>query len=320
MSTLRFGLLGLGRFGQHYARLLQDMPGVELAAVATRSSETLQRSTDLPAAVLKTTDVGEIMRDISIDCVVIATPPSTHVSLAKAALEAGKHVMLEKPMATNIDEARAVRDHVRKSRQTFMVGHQYVYNEYIQHLHEQIRQEKFGKIKCVIWNHLYSGLMRNDVGCFRDAGTHALSVLHYLFDPWNIVTVQASGVDVYKPGRDDYATATITFEHGLRANITTSWLVPERVRTLTVIGEKGQALFDDIATQAKLKYFCQSRGPAPQNTPRVIPSVTAHEPLRNELEHFVQCVRTGETPLTGIANSYGIEQWLDVIYHQMTSQ
>ena len=326
MKVLRFGLLGLGNFGKHYVRLLQELEGVKLIAVANTSKEVFHGiKNPLPQSVIKTTDPLQIINNREIDCVVIATPPSTHFSLAQKAINAGKNVLLEKPMVTNLGEAKELMSIVEKSNNTFMVGHQYLYNDHIRYLKKEIEGGSLGSIYTVIADHVYFGPIRYDVGCFLDAGTHILSLIHYLFNPEKIAKVSGNSVKFNKKGCDDFTQVTVNFENSLIVNMRTSWFIPEKVRKFTIVGEKGIGVFDDLAEKEKLKFFYR---PYPQTTTSgthshfltelskiqpVVPVVIDHEPLRNELEHFIDCIRKRETPLTGIKDSYVIAEWIDTI-------
>ena len=288
MAPLRFGLIGLGRFGKHYDRLLREIPGVELASVATRHSE------------IRTQD---IFVDKNIDAVVIATPPSTHAGLILEALRAGKHVLVEKPMVTSVAEADAVRCELARGI-VFMVGYQYVYNDHIRTLKKLL--PSLGKIHYVRGEHLYNGPRREDVGCFMDASPHHLSLLEYLFKPGDAVTVRGRQLMFTNAERDDFTAATVTFASGLSAHLITSWVAPEKITKLTLVGEQGMAVYNDRAEENKLQVFDSSGTPSS-------PVISAREPLRNELEHFIDCIRTGATPLSNIDLGIRVTKWCENI-------
>ncbi len=307
MRPLRFGLLGLGYFGRNYVRLLQGIKGAQLAAVAARTEETLsQFKSSLPASVLKTNDASSVLKNPDIDCVVIATPPSTHLAFAKQALEQGKHVLVEKPMVPSLDDAKTLKAAVSKSGSTFMVGHQYVYNDYIRYLHEAIKGNSLGSVKYVCGEHL-GFQVRQDIGCLWDAAPHQLSMLHYLFNPGKIAEVIGSSAAISSSGFDDFAAAAVRFESGLLSTIIVSCSGSQKVRKLTIVGDKKVAVFDDDATKDKLKFFSQSSS----NSESI--RLSAKEPLLNELEYFIHCINSSEKPLTGISGSYAVIEWLDKI-------
>lgn len=312
INSLRFGVIGTGYFGKHYVRLLNEIEGAELIATANRSSG--------PEIVLN---------NPQIDCVVIATPVSTHFDLAKRALEAGKHVLVEKPMTASLREAEALQEIVRKSGRIFMAGHQYLYNDYVRHLKTRIDEGILGRVKYVFAEHLYHGPIRYDVGCFWETATHELAVIDYLFGSQKIKDVRGKALDFYGSGRDDFTTAVVTFASGISATIITSWFYPEKVRRMVIGGEKGLAIFDERNPAGALQ-FIHTAYPAAQDLgersyffkiaddKKTIPQIKAGEPLRNELEHFIECVRSGAAPLTDIEHGVRITRYLDTIMNSLS--
>lgn len=311
MSLLRFGLIGFGRFGRHYARLLQTTPGVELVAVCTSSMESFKASaTVLAPGIITTTDIAEIFGDQTINCVVIATPLVTHFDLIMSALKAGKHVLVEKPMVLTVDQAHAVKKVVANQSRIFMVGFQYFYNDHIRYLKGVL--ESLGKIQYFRGENLYCSPIRSDVGCFQDAGVHDLAILEYFFPGQQF---SASGVrhSISQSERDDFASATLRYKNGLTAELSTSWFWPEKIRKITIVGDRGMAIFDDRLEHDKLSlwklpYPHVSNGFSPhshvidfeEEAAYIKPTIDARESLLNELEHFINCVRNGKQPFTDI--------------------
>ncbi len=319
---MRFGLLGLGYFGKNYLRLLQEIDGIELAAVAAKTKKSLDElSGNIPKTAKRTTNAAAILNDAAIDAVVIATPPATHAELAAKALKNGKHVLLEKPLAGNLSDAKKIMTAANKSKAAFMVGHQYIYNDYIGWLHDNI--SSLGKVSRVIAEHLYPGPVRSDIGCLWDAGTHQLSIIQYLLEPGKLISARGKRVciDLFNEkgqsknrrlkGIDDMAAVALTFESGLDAKITVTWLSPRKIRRLTIIGSEKTAIFDDVKEKDKLTIVDRKSGKT------IAPKIAAREPLRNEVEQFIRCIKTGEKPLTGIESSYEITEWLDKISRSM---
>lgn len=314
MKTLRFGLLGLGYFGRNYVRLLQGISGVQLAAVSARTEETLsQFSSALPGAVLKTTDASLILENPDIDCVVIATPPSTHFAFAKKAIEHGKHVLVEKPMVASLEEAKKLKAVVSKSDATFMVGHQYVYNDYVHYLYSSIKNGSFGDVKCAVGEHL-GFQVRQDIGCLWDAGPHQLSMLQYLLNPGKIVEITGGSVATSGSRFDGFASAGLRFESGLAATLVVSCFSPKKARNLTLVGSRKMAVFEDAAVTGKLQLFSKS-SIKPESV-----VLNASEPLLNELQHFICCINRNEKPLTGIDSGVVVTEWLDRIFRSIRGQ
>ncbi|MDO8499672.1 MAG: Gfo/Idh/MocA family oxidoreductase [bacterium] len=294
MKTLQFGIIGVGRFGKHYVRLLADLPGVNLKSTANNAAE-----------------ARKLIRDPAIDCVIIATPTTTHFDLINTAIGQGKHVLVEKPMVATAAEAGLIQSALANSPVTFMVGFQYVYNDYIRYLRELIQGDSLGKILYILGEHLYCGPIRADVGCFTDACAHELSILRYLFNPGQVKEVTGQSLHFGDLVHDDFTAATVSFDGGLTAHLVASRFAPQKTMRLTIVGERATVVFDDMKTEEKISIFNHSypatdgfqnstKSIAVESAVAVAPTIAAGEALRNQLEHFVQCVRTGEQPITNI--------------------
>lgn len=305
MKPLRFGLIGLGNFGRHYARLLRNMPDASLSAVAARTPSAFAALKDiLPPGIPQTTNADEIFKNPDIDCVVIATPVSTHFNLANSALRAGKHVLLEKPMTSDMQEAEKLCGPAKASGKIFMVGYQYLYNDFVLELKKRLPE--LGPIRFYFGEHLSPGPVRADIGVFFDAGVHDLSLIAFLLQPEEIA--QAEGEKLcLNSANDDFASTGFSFSSGLKAHVLASRVSPEKIRKITLMGENGTALIDDRLETGKLTL----RFSATQKA--TVPEVRANEPLKNELEHFISCIRENKQPLTDAAFGLKITKWASFI-------
>lgn len=327
-KELKFGLIGLGYFGKHYVRLLSSIFGVKLFGIANRSKGAFLRYKDIiPADVQTTTDADKLLSDPEIDCIIIATPASTHFQIASKALLAGKNVLLEKPMTATLKQAEDLAKLVSRSKKVFMVGHQYVYNDFVRRLKREIEKDSLGEIFWIFFQHFYLHPIRTDIGCFWESVAHELSIIDYLFSPRKITRVEGEVVFFNQKKYDDAAVLNIEFDKKLNAAITVSWFMPEKIRRLTILGKKGALLFDE-RKEDKLKLFPYRY---PQKFSRRAYSyffeekkirskvfkLKAREPLKNELEHFIDCVRRGQEPATGIGHSLRIIKWMDETYRQL---
>ena len=326
-ADLRCAVIGAGYFGRNYIRLLQEMPDVLLSAVASRSNPPAKKNiSDLPSQVRYCTDAREVFSDATIDCVVIATPASSHATLATAALEQGKHVLVEKPMAMSVQEAERITEAARKSGRIFMVGHQYLYNDYVRELKRMIDGGVLGGARYVIAERMSFGPIRSDVGCFWETAGHDLAIIEYLFSPGTVKKSHTILSDLAGSGRDDFASAGIVFESGLVAAMAVSWFAPEKTRRMTITGDKGMAVFDEMRPE-QLRIFRhpypapadrsggQSVFPKMDGEEMVTPVINAREPLRSQLEHFIACIRTGEEPVTGIEHGLRVTTAMESISH-----
>ncbi len=323
--ALRFGLIGLGYFGKNYLRLLQQMEGVELVAVANREPEAfVAYAALLPPVIKRYQDAAELIADPAIDAIVIATPASTHAALARQALEAGKHALVEKPMVRSSVEAEALARAVKKSGKIFMVGHQYVYHDSVRHLKKELEAGRLGRVAFVFAEHFYFGPVRHDIPLLWETATHELALLEYVFGSREITGVSGKKISLVGGGRDDFIQAAISCDDGMVLNLSVSWFMPQKIRRMAFVGREGVALFDDQLAEQKLKFIMQKYpaerdggtastwfGAAEEKT--VVPDIAAREPLRNEVEHFVSCIHSGAEPLTGIAHGVRITRMLEQI-------
>jgi len=323
-KKLNFAVIGAGRFAKNHIRILQESKDVNLIGIASRTKESLDVARgSVPKNAVLTTDASKLINNKDVDCVLIATPPSTHFELAKAAIKAGKHVLLEKPMATNLKEADELRKIVKNQDKVFMVAHQYTYNDYINYLKSNIK--KIGKVGVVYGEHLYPGPMGDDIGCLWDAGTHVLSIIQYLFNPGNIKNISGNGMDILGNKLDDFTACTIEFENGLKALLNVSWIYPEKSRRFIAFGDKSTAVFDDLSNDSKLKFYKvipKNRSIYSDNFEKMqmkplIKNIDTKDALKNQLDHFIDCIKDKKTPETNIDKSCQITEWLDRISREI---
>lgn len=293
MADFKFGLIGTGRFGKHYIRLLHEIPGIELAAIANKS----QGNTEA------------VLTDPEIDCIVICTPASTHFEYIKKALVNGKHVLTEKPMVLSVSEAVKVLEQVKTSDKIFMVAHQNLFNKHVVYLAEQIRQGILGKLLQVTIEHLYPGPIREDVGVFWDAAPHDFAILDFVVGP--VLVKTASGEKRYTAGRkvEDYVAANVELANGTKVMMTLSSNAEKKVRRRVFVGDKGSAVFDDSENNDFLEISANGK--------RIIPQIAVAEPLRTELEHFIDCVRNKKIPLTNVEHGLRVIKNLESTYEKL---
>ncbi len=276
MITL--ALVGLGRWGRNIVSTLETIPNVNLKYLCTHNWLELFEKTDL-------------------DAVIIATPPSTHFSIANTFLERGLPVFVEKPMVLSIVEAEKLRATVKQSGQIFMVGYQYLYNDYINYLKKEIETGFFEKILGIKSEHFVSP-SRPDVNILWDAGPHPLSIFQYFFAPQKLIS--ATGRFEH-----DSVSVKVSFANAPELQIIASSFGEIRTRKLTIIGEKAIAVLDETLEKDKLTII--------KNGQTIKPKINLRPPIRNELEHFIDCLQTGATPFTDVDFGYQITKWLEEI-------
>ncbi|MBI2056308.1 MAG: Gfo/Idh/MocA family oxidoreductase [Candidatus Sungbacteria bacterium] len=325
---IRFGLVGIGKFGKNYLRLLQDMPGITLVAVAASSEKTL-KEIQVADAIKKTTNAEEIFHDSSIDAMIIATPTKIHFTLASSALKQGKHVLLEKPMTATLEEAEALAGIVKDSGKILMIGHQYCYNDHIRLLKQKLDSGFFGKIHYIHAEHFYTFPLTGNTGCFWETATHEFAILDYLFGGFSIEQKFARFEDFFKKGRDDFANVSFAINSKaysqilenigignasqamIPVTVLTSWCAPEKIRRFSVVGEKGAAVFDEMRNKEKPLRLYKAEIDGGEYAEVTVKNGVTREPLQNELEHFISCIEEHREPFTDYRHGLRITKHLD---------
>jgi predicted dehydrogenase len=309
-------VLGYGYWGPNLARNVAECPQLRLEALCDLDPVQLrlflQRHPDARAV----RELDAVLVDPSIEAIVIATPPQSHHALAKRALEAGKHVLVEKPLATRLEDAHELAAIATAGERVLMPGHTFIYSPAVNTVRELIRNGVVGDIHFLTSSRMNLGKYNGD-GVVCDLAPHDLSILLYWLEQ-PIVEVAASGSSVLRQGVPETAFMTLTFAQGQTANVQISWLAPRKLRQMIVVGSQRMVQYDDTASDEPVRIYDRGMDmlpPTPANFGEhqliyrtgdvVIPRVEPQEPLRLELEDFARSIRTGEEPRSSLA--LGIE-------------
>jgi predicted dehydrogenase len=309
-------VIGYGYWGPNLARNIAESPELRLEALCdldvTQLSLFRRRHPDARA-------VGEldvVLGDPSIEAVVIATPPVTHHPLAKRALEAGKHVLVEKPLARSVEDARELARIATANGRVLMPGHTFIYSPAVNAVRDLIRKGVIGDVHFITSSRMNLGKYSSE-GVLWDLAPNDLSILLYWLEQ-PVVEVAAFGSSVLRQGVPETAFMTLTFERGQTANVQISWLAPRKVRQMIVVGSQRMVQYDDTASDEPVRIYDRGMDmlpPTPTNFGEhqliyrtgdvVTPRIEPREPLRLELEDFAHSIRTGEEPRSSLA--IGIE-------------
>jgi len=302
-------LVGYGYWGPNLLRNYMELPGAWVKTVCDVRPEALQKvATRFPSIAL-TTDYAEVLADEGIDAVLLATPIGTHFALARVALEAGKHVFVEKPMTADAREARELIDAAAARRLTLMVGHTFVFSPPVRKVRELIETGALGDIYFVTTQRVNLGLHQKDVSVIWDLAPHDLSILYYwLGEHASDVAVNGRGCIV--PGIPDVAFINLKFPSGVVAEIQASWLSPVKLRRTIVVGSKKMLVYDDTENVEKVKIYDHGvdfRDPTDfgefqlsyRTGDIVAPKISGTEPLWLEAQHFMESIVAGTAPITG---------------------
>jgi predicted dehydrogenase len=295
--------IGYGYWGPKLLRNLAANPGCRIAGICDTAPQQLAAAAGVHPGVALTATPADLLRSPTVDAVLISTPVATHYKLALEALEAGKHVFVEKPLAASTEEARRLVEEAAQRGLVLMVGHVFLYAGAVRKARELIVSERFGPIRYYDSARQNSVLFRQDVGALWDLAVHDLSILDYLVDE-RPRAVSATGISHRDDGLESTAYLTVFYESDLLAHINVNWLAPEKVRRTLIGGARQMILYDDVEPIEKIRVFDQGisyngAGPglgAMEAAPAWAPELDGTEALRRELEDFVDAIVTGSAP------------------------
>ena len=310
MTTAPIGIaiVGFGYWGPNVVRNILGRPELQLMGLceldANRSADFSKRH---PGVRIET-DLDALLLDPGIQAVAIATPPRTHHGLVRRALEAGKHVLVEKPLATSVADAQDLIALAELTGVVLMPGHTFLYSPSVNKVRELICSGEVGEVYFITSSRMNLGLYQRD-GVISDLAPHDLSILLYWLDR-PLSHVSAAGQSIFQLGIPETAFLTVRFAGGATANVQISWLAPRKMRQMVVVGSKRMISYEDTSSDESVRIydrgldFSHVEAPATfgeyQLTYRsgdiVVPRIDAAEPLSLELEDFARAIHTGSEP------------------------
>jgi predicted dehydrogenase len=313
MTTL--AQLGCGYWGPNLLRNFSTLPGCRVKWVAEPSPERRAYVEQNYPRTETTPEWERAVGDPEVEGVIISTPASTHYALARAALQAGKHVFVEKPLAMSVAEADELLA-LTAEGQTLMVGHTFLYNPAVRYVKRLLEEGELGPVYYIYSQRLNLGQVRSDVNAWWNLAPHDVSILLYLMGGELPTSVAAHGVDYIQSGIEDVVFATLTWPSRVTAHIQVSWLDPGKVRKMTLVGSRKMVVYDDVSDD-KIAIYDKGVDRVPRAGQRMdydhfnnfqllhragdvlLPRIQFREPLGLEAAHFVECIQTGQEPLTG---------------------
>jgi predicted dehydrogenase len=307
IHKLKVGVVGAGYWGPKLARNFHDLPEAELAWVSDFRPDRLAHMQTLYPEVRVTPNYTDLLAS-EVEALVIATPVSTHHPLALAALRAGKHVLIEKPIAASVAQAMEIAETADRLGLIAMVGHTFQYNPAVEAVRQLVAQGELGQVYYISGTRVNLGLFQPDINVIWDLAPHDISILLHVLgqDP---VWVSASGECYVQKARGihDMAYLTLRFPTGIMATLRLSWLDPVKIRRITLVGSQKMLVYDDIAEQKVILYDKGVDAPPYSDTPEQFNlsyrhgpeqpvAYTWEEPLRAECRAFVQAVASRQAP------------------------
>jgi len=301
MEKIKVAVIGAGPWGSNHIRIYQEIAGVELKTICDLDKKLLKNHRNFRTV----TDYKNILNDDEIKAVSICTPASTHFKTAKDCLEAGKHVLVEKPLTLSSKEAEYLIILAKKRNLVLAVGHIFRFEPTIRKLKEEIKKGTFGKIYYISLSRMGLKKPRNDCGVLFNYATHDLDIMCDVLG--QKMPEEITGIATHSLGRkyEDLGIVIAKFKNDILGYSQVSWLSPKKIRDFWVIGEKRSAFVDTMNFELQI----YDAGIVPQQsdfgTFQLVTKsgevkkikVERHEPLKKELEHFIECIQTGRKPI-----------------------
>ena len=314
---LNMAQIGVGYWGPNLLRNIVANKRCQITRVVDLSSNRRDYVKGLYPDIEVTDRIEKVLQDAVIDAVVIATPVNTHFDLAIQALEAGKHILVEKPLARSVEEAGKIGEKAFEKNLVAMVGHTFLFNAAVGYVKQLIDSGELGNIRYIYSQRLNLGRIRSDVDALWNFAPHDISIIQYWLGNPTPLSVVNRGIDYIQNGINDVVFMNIIYPGKIMANIHVSWLDPRRVRSMTVVGSKKMVVYDDIAENkiaiydkgidriAILGKNMDYDNPLFQNFnirsgDVLLPKIDFQEPLKVEIDHFIDCIVNGTECITGI--------------------
>jgi predicted dehydrogenase len=306
-ERVRVALAGYGYWGPNLARNFHQLEGAELAYVVDANPAALEKAARLYGCATST-DLEPVLADPTVDAVVIATPVRTHFALGRQALQAGKHVFIEKPLTMDLEEGRTLTALADSLGLTLMVGHVFEFNPAVRYIKQAIDAGDLGELFYLYSKRVNLGRVQSDVNALWSIAPHDISIALYLLGQMP-EAVRCQGASCLNGQVEDVIFLTLNFAPNVLCHVHASWLDPSKMREMTVVGSRKMIVYDDVSAEGKVRVYDKGafrKGDVTYGDYQyklhsgdiLIPRIDMREPLQDECAHFVACVRDGTRPLT----------------------
>jgi predicted dehydrogenase len=308
-NHINIGVAGCGYWGPNLIRNFNNLTDCKVMMACDLRQERLTHLKKLYKDLVVTESLDELVESPEIDAVAIATPVWSHYEIAAKALNNGKHIFVEKPMASTSEQCRHLNELAREKNLTILVGHTYLYSTPVRRIKEIVDSIGFGPLLYISSQRLNLGLFQKDINVAWDLAPHDLSIILYMMGSMP-VAVNCQGKAHYDDRVEDVTNMSLTFDNGGFATIQSSWLDPNKVRRMAFVGKQQMILFDDNEPLEKIKIY-DKRVEVPPHYDTYAefhysyhygdmcsPYINQVEPLKTECQHFLDCIRTGAEPFT----------------------
>lgn len=326
------GVIGYGYWGPNMVRNFMEAPGASVVAVSDLRQEQLNRVKARYPAVKTTTNYRELYSDPAVDAIVVATPVSTHYKLALEALQAGKHVLVEKPLVESVEQGYRLIDEAARRGLVLMVDHTFIYTGAVRKIKEIITGGQLGPIYYYDSVRINLGIFQHDINVLWDLAVHDLAIMDYLLDDRPCV-VTAVGMN-HVNSKEDIAYLTCLFDHDVIAHIHVNWLAPVKVRRTLIAGGEQMVVYDDLEPSEKVKLY--NKGITINNNNGMdgiyemlvgyrtgdmwAPQLNRTEALYTEANHFLECIEQNKQPITSGEAGLSVVHILEAANRSMKQQ
>ncbi len=327
-KPVKVGVVGFGYWGPNLVRNLDRAEDAEIVAACDLSQDNLSRLSSLYPYVATCTDMGAFLSDYDLDAVVVATSAPSHHMLAKSALEAGKHVYVEKPLTLTSADAEELVKLAESKGLVLMVGHLMEYHSAINWIRDYIASGELGDVLYLYAQRLNLGKVRKEENAFWSLAPHDVSIVLYLIGE-TPDSVSANGAAYLSEGVQDTVFANLHFPSGKMANIHVSWLDPHKVRKFTIVGTRKMLVFDDMNATEKIWIYDKGVEPAEalgygedlrlRFGDITVPFIKMSEPLGLEVQHFLDCVDSRATPRSDGRDGLRVVRVLEAVDESMAA-
>ena len=327
-KKLNIGQFGCGYWGPNLIRNFIKIREIGKLIVCDNNKEMLKKISSEYLTLQTTESTDTIINDPSVDAVVIALPAAMHYEYAKKALLAGKHILVEKPLAMKCEEAEELIHLGKEKNKIIMAGHTFLYNSAVRKIKQYIDEGDLGEIYYIFSQRLNLGRVRQDINAMWNLAPHDISIILYWLNE-KPSQVYATGVSYLQKGIEDMVFVHMKFPNGKSAHIHVSWLDPCKTRKTVIVGSKKMLVYDDTSPDTKITIYNKGIDKTLKNNLQheiydyasfqmktrvgdvIIPKINFDEPLKIECKHFVKCIQNGEQPLTDGKNGLEVVRVLE---------
>ncbi len=331
MKLTNVAVIGCGYWGINYIRVFSELQRAKVVVASDASADRMGVVRERFPLISTTSNWQEILENRWVDAVVIATPAASHFEIAHKLLCAGKHLLVEKPLTTTVEHGEKLIQAAEEYSRILMVGHTFLFNPGIHKVKELMTSPDFGKVYYLHATRTNMGPIRPDVNALWDLAAHDVAIFNELLNGQPI-TVSAIGSKVLGSDREDVVFATLTYPGATIANFHVSWVDPNKVREIVVVGSQRRIVFDDLKNLERVRIF--EKGVSPEmeadsfgeyrllmrDGDIVSPRVDTSEPLKNQSSHFLDCIQSGKPPNTDGRNGVDVVRVLCALNKSMELQ